>query len=183
MANWMKIVIVVGSLLGVSFLFQNCVVQEDEKGQVQTKQSFPQTFDRITLGTGFSDDITEQSSIMEIDLIDSTVSVGTRKLSDDSMCDQQIDISDEINNNLMAKIKTAKLCATFLKEQPGTVCTMEVRENDYLKIFSEEKTQLNATLYGKTCGRTGAIDEMCEGGPELLTYLKSLRAEISSACN
>ena len=183
MANWIKIAVVVASLVGVSFLFQNCVVQEDEQGQIQAVQNFPQKFDKIILSTGFSDETAEQASVMEINFNDNTVSTGSRNLADGSMCDQQIALSDDVKSTLMAKYKTAKLCATFLKDKPGTVCTMEVRENDYLKIFSGDKMQLNAILFGKICGRTGAIDEMCEGGPELLTYLKSLREEVSSTCS
>ncbi len=184
MANGIKIGAVIISLIGVTLLFQNCIVKNDEKGQIQSVQNFPQTFDKIILSSGYSDEDSELSSYMEIDFNSNTIGASARSMTEDgSMCDQEVSLDDETKNTIMAKYKTAKLCVTFLKPSPDTVCTMELRENDYLKVFSGDKMQLNATLLGKKCGHSGATDELCEGGPELLTYLKSLHSEVSAACN
>ena len=184
MANGIKIGVIVASLIGITLLFQNCIVKQDEQGQIKSTQDFPQTFDRITLNTGFSDEPSEQSSYIEIDFTSNTIGTSLRQFTTSGeVCDQEVELDDETKNEILAKAKAAKLCVTFLRPDPDTVCTLDLRENDYLKVFSGDKTQLDAVLFGKTCGRSGATDELCEGGPEFMALLKSLRTEILSACN
>jgi len=146
MSKFLKIILLVGSLAGMTLFFQNCKVTQDEQGQVKSIQNFPQSFDRITLS------------------------------------EEEVQLDETTKNEILSLYKTAKLCVTILEPKPDTLCTLELRPNDYLKIYSNGKKQLSATLLGKTCGVTGAIDELCEGGPDLHAKLRAIYSEVILNC-
>ncbi len=178
-----KVLFVILTLLGISFFFQNCKVKKNEQGQYQSIQDFPKVFDKITLSTGFSDNDAELSSYLEIDLEANKIESSSRRLDNTGgLCDNQMDISDELKAEINEKYHKSKLCIVFVEPAADTVCTMDMKANEYLKIYSGDKKQLSATLLGKTCGHSGAMDQLCEGGQDFLQLLVKINKSLIDSC-
>ena len=142
------------------------------------------TFDKILLNTGAREEVSDLSTSIEIDFDRNIISANRpQQVGGSPRCQNEVLLDDKTRKEIEALYEDTQLCVTVLRPEPDVLCTLVVLDNDYLKVFAGDDVQLDATLFGGLCGRSGPIDEMCGRGEEFLEYLKALRTEVTSACN
>ncbi len=174
-------------LLSFLFLvttFQNCVVQEDENGNVSIQEELPHQFDKLKVNSEISGQV-ENSFEVDLNLQQMSLEASFYNPSSKAMesCQESAVIDEALKAELLAKYQKSSLCREYVSVEPDTVCTMAIRPDTIFKVYQGESVILNEKLGRSPC-REGAVNYLCDdnSSESLSRLLENLKQSLLQRC-